>query len=139
MTPTSADNLTPLRARRDAWLDRVRTLVDQVEEWAKAEHWVPERHQERIQEQFLGEYEAPALRITVPIEGVPDGQLLLTPIALQVGGEQGRVDLRAIPTMSRVRLLAGPDGWRMIAGSNIPLRLPWARETFVQLAQDLLS
>jgi hypothetical protein len=119
--------------RRD-WVNRVERLVDQISQWAKAENWTFERREKPITEHLLGTYGLPELVIHVP-----GGQLVVNPIGLHVAGGNGRVDLEAIPTLSRVRLLAAPDEWQIWTDSNVPLRVTWNRESFVQLARDLLN
>jgi hypothetical protein len=119
---------------RDAWIGRVSALVDEVAAWCQAEGWAVEREEKIIREQALGQYMVPSLRITVA-----GGELSVNPIGLQVVGADGRVDLEAFPTLSRVKLVGDPSGWKIMTDSNVPLRLPWDRQTFVQLVRDLLS
>jgi hypothetical protein len=129
----SIDDPALRQQQRDQWIARVEALVTQIAEWSVAEGWTVERGQKTLREKLLGSYEAPRLQIKLP-----GGELLLEPIALQAGGGDGRVDLEAFPTLSRVKLIGGPE-WRIITDSNVPLRLPWNRETYAQLAHDLLS
>ncbi|HET6247764.1 MAG TPA: hypothetical protein VFE47_08710 [Tepidisphaeraceae bacterium] len=66
------------------------------------------------------------------------GEGFLTPIALHIVGDaDGRVDLEAWPSMNRVRFVGKSGGWEIITDSNVPLRQPWNRETFVQPVRDL--
>jgi hypothetical protein len=109
-------------------------LADQVSGWCNAEGWAVERDEKVIQERALGRYTVPSLRVTVP-----SGELSLNPIGLYVVGADGRVDLEAFPTLSRVKLVGDAGGWKIMTDSNVPLRVPWDRQTFVQLVQDLLS
>jgi hypothetical protein len=120
--------------RRQEWIDRVTALVDQVAQWSQAEGWTVERSQHTIQEKLLGTYDAPALKVHLP-----GGDIFLTPIALHITGGNGRVELEALPTLSRVRLIGENNTWRIITDSNVPLRQLWNRQTFTQLAHDLLS
>jgi hypothetical protein len=120
--------------RRENWVLRTRSLADQVSQWCQAEGWKVEEEEKTIQEDLLGTYHAPTLRIHVP-----GGELLLNPIALHVVGGNGRVDLEAFPTLARVKLIGIPDGWRIMTDSNVPIRQPWNQKNFVQLAHDLLS
>jgi hypothetical protein len=123
-------------ARRDAWIGRVKQLVDQVEQWATAEGWAIHRDQKEIKDRMAGDFTVPLLRLRAP-----GGDAFLTPVALRIAGDgDGRVDLEAWPTLNRVRLIGKPDGgWEVITDSNIPLRQPWSREMFVQLVRDLQS
>jgi hypothetical protein len=120
--------------RRDGWIARVENLIAEISGWAAAEGWAVERGQKLVQEKALGEYEVPTLR--VHLNG---GELAVDPIALDVTGGDGRVDLEAFPTLSRVKFMGRLDGWQIITDSNVPLRVPWNAESFAQLARDLLS
>ncbi|HEY3245788.1 MAG TPA: hypothetical protein VGM03_20775 [Phycisphaerae bacterium] len=120
--------------RREAWIARLNALADEVTFWCQSEGWAVERGENTIREPSLGSYAVPSLRITLS-----GGELLLNPIALEVIGGDGRVDLEAFPTLSRVKLVGDSGGWKIMTDSNIPLRQPWERQTFVQLAHDLLS
>lgn len=122
------------QARRDDWIARVNALVDQIEAWAQAENWETERHQKQINERLLGAYAVPEL--VVRLQG---GYLTVNPIALHTVGGNGRIDIEAIPTLSRVKLVGVEGGWEIWTDSNVPLRVPFDGEHFVQLAHDLLA
>jgi hypothetical protein len=119
---------------RQQWVGRVTALADQVEGWARDQGWVVEREEKTIREDELGEYTVPALRI-----GLEGGEIHLIPIALHVIGADGRVDLRAYPTLSRVKLVGEKGAWQIMTDSNVPLRVPWDPPHFAQLVRDLLS
>jgi hypothetical protein len=120
--------------RRREWVARVTVLADQVQQWCQAEGWTVEREEKTVRERAVGEYVVPLLRIVAP-----GGELNLNPIALEVIGGDGRVDLEAFPTLSRVKLVGENGGWKIMTDSNVPLRRPWEPQTFVDLARDLLS
>ena len=132
MTPTT-ENSGLLSARHRDWIERATALVDQIAGWAEALGWKVNREEKTISEKW-GSYPIPALHIHPP-----QGELLVNPIALQVAGGNGRIDLEAVPTLSRVKFLGTEDGWRIMTDSNVPLRIPWNRESFIQLANDLLA
>jgi hypothetical protein len=121
------------QALRDRWIRRVTELAAEISEWASAEGWQVERTVKTLREKRLGEYEVPRLQITMP-----EGILLFEPIALNVWNGRGRVDLEGSHTLSRVKLLGG-DAWEIMTDSNVPLRVPWTRQSFAQLAHDLVS
>jgi hypothetical protein len=123
-----------LQRRRQDWIARVSALVDQVTKWSAAESWSVERHPKTITEELLGTYTVP--EIVIRLQG---GELILTPVALHVAGGNGRVDLEAIPTLARVKLLGADGGWTLYADPNVPLRLRWNQANFTQLAHDLLG
>jgi hypothetical protein len=124
----------PSAQRRHEWVLRVNSLADQVQKWCQDEGWGVQREEKTVREKVLGEYAVPLLRISAP-----GGELDLNPIALNVIGGDGRVDLEAFPTLSRVKLVGEGDGWKIMTDSNVPLRRPWNAQTFVELARDLLS
>lgn len=110
------------RGQRDEWVGRVQSLVDQIVGWAEALGWHVERTDEQLSEKQLGTYTVPAARIRLPgVSGRPERALLVTPIALHVLGGDGRVDLEGYPTLSRVKLIGVPDGWKIMTDSNVPL------------------
>jgi hypothetical protein len=121
--------------QRQEWIARVDRLIAEIAEWSRAEiGWQVEQDRKVIVEDTLGEYEVPTLLVSLP-----GGQVSVNPIAHHVVGAQGRVDLEAYPTLNRVKLLWTPKGMQVITDSNIPLRVPWNREAFIQLVLDLLS
>jgi len=121
------------RERRSDWVGHVTALVNQIADWSTAEGWKVERHEKSITEEALGTYPAPEIVVRLK-----DGELIVTPIALHVAGGEGRVDLEAIPTLARVKLLRVNGKWKPFADPNVPLRLAWNQANFTQLAQDLL-
>ena len=138
--PASQDLDPRLKVRREAWIGRVNALVSQLEQWARSAGWEVQRIPEQIEEAGLGTYQAPGARIQLGgPPGRPGRAVLVTPIALQVPGGEGRVDLEGYPTLSRVKLLGTPGGWKIMTDSNVPLRLPWDANTFRQLAEDLVA
>ena len=121
--------------RRESWIRRVQALADQVAKWSEAKGWKVQREETEIEEEGIGKYHVPAIRVFLP-----KGELFLDPRALDVLGTfDGRVDLSVYPTMSRVKLLGIPGGWEIMTQSNIPLRKPWNQKTFVQVVEDMLG
>src|SRR5207249_12291200 len=96
--------LDQFQQRRQDWISRVRALADQVAQWSAAQGWQIDREDKTIEEESLGSYRVPMVRVRLPA-----GELLLNPIALHVIGGDGRVDLEAVPTLARVQLF-GPPG-----------------------------
>ncbi|HWE00910.1 MAG TPA: hypothetical protein VG326_00770 [Tepidisphaeraceae bacterium] len=124
----------PFETRRRDWIARVEALVNQIAEWSLREKWTVERHEKSITERLLGTYE-----VTEVIVRPDGGELLVNPVGLHVSGGNGRVDLEGIPTLSRINLIGVADGWQIWTDSNVPLRVDWNRDTFVQLVRDLLN
>jgi hypothetical protein len=119
-----------LRKRRMEWLAHAIELVDQIADWAVAEGWTVERNEKMFLDALLGAYRVPEMVVRLK-----EGELMVTPVA--VGGD-GRVDLDAIPTLSRVKLVIVKGKWKLYADANIPLYLDWNQANFTQLVQDLL-
>jgi hypothetical protein len=117
-----------------AWTQRVQKLVKEIATWARAEGWQIQQGTKTLQESPLGTYDVPTLQIHLPA-----GDLLVNPIALDVVGADGRVDLEAFPTLNRVKLVGKNGHWRIITDSNVPLSEAWGPELFAQLAKHLLS
>lgn len=137
--PAPAPATPELQARRDDWERRVAALVKQIAEWSQEAGWPVEIGRQTIDERLLGQYEAPMARVSLPRGDLPERAVLVVPVALHVIGGDGRVDLEGYPTLSRVRLIAADDDWLIMTDSNVPLRQPWNRDTFRQLAKDLVA
>jgi hypothetical protein len=127
------DGRNLLELRRKKWLQRVEKVLRQAETWAVAEDWSVARQAKIVEEPPLAPYEAPVLRIRSP-----QGEVRVDPIGSQITGADGRVDLQAWPSLNRVRLVWHGNAMEIITDSNVPLRQPWNRRTFVQLVDDLL-
>jgi len=123
-----------LNKQREEWIARVTALVNQISKWAVAEGWKVDRDEKSITEELLGTYKVPSV-----IVKLKEGEVMLNPIALHTAGGDGRVDLRAMPTLARVKLMWGRGKWEAYADPNVPLRMDWNQANFARLAQDLLS
>ncbi len=133
MTQT-LDNPAHWSYRRQEWITRVTTLVHEIATWSQAQGWKVEEGRKSIHEKLLGDYEVPTLLVHLP-----EGELSVNPVGLQVIGADGRIDVEAFPTLSRVKFVGDGEGWKIVTDSNVPLRAAWNCETFVQLAHDLLN
>jgi hypothetical protein len=133
-TKTTPAMQAEMKNRLDDWITRVRLLCDQIATWSAAEGWEVEQHEKDITEDRLGRYAVPELLIR--LDG---GELLITPVARDTIGGEGRVDPEAIPTLARVKIVGVNGGWKLYADPNVPLRIDWNHENFAQLALDLLS
>jgi hypothetical protein len=120
---------------RSEWLKVVDALAHQVRGWAAKKGWSVTDEQREVNEERLGVYQVPVLQIDTP-----RGQVILEPIARDVAGADGRVDLYAWPTHFRVKLLrSGDESWYVRTDSGINWPHPWREETFVELAEGLLG
>jgi hypothetical protein len=106
----------------------------EIEEWALAEDWSVQRRRKRLTERSTGAYSVPSLHIRTG-----DGELFVMPVALNVVGAGGRVDLEAWPSLNRVRLIPDGDDWQIMTDSNVQLRGQWNKKSFVKLVRDLQS
>lgn len=120
--------------RHQEWRDDVTSLITEIEQWASTQKWVATRGQTTVRDDVLGTGELPSLRVQVR-----NAQISVTPVGSDLAGQGGRVDLDAFPTLSRVKLIRSAEGWRILTDSNVPLRMPWNQDTFVQLVHDLVS
>src|SRR5437016_2029077 len=83
----------PHQLRREEWIARVVALADRIKGWCQSQGWPVEEDQKTIDEDLLGQYSVPVLRISAP-----GGMLHFNPVALHVLGGDGQVDLEAFPT-----------------------------------------
>jgi len=120
---------------RDEWLQAVDTIVHPVRQWAEKQGWTVTEEQREVREERLGTYHVSVLEIDTP-----QGRVILEPIARDVLGAEGRVDLYAWPTLYRVMLLRRGDmSWVVRTESGINWPQPWEEGTFVALVEGLLG
>ena len=127
---------TQIENERTEWIDRVKTLTSQVRAWAEAADWSVHEDVKTITERQLGTYQLPVLRVRTS-----NGEVHINPIALHIAGKGavGRIDLESFPSLNRVRLIGDETGWVIMTDSNVPLRKPWDKDTFVELVGDLVT
>lgn len=89
---------------RDAWLARLRDLLDEVASWAADLDWSKKEIQVVLRD-ATGEYPAPGLLLQK--EAV---KILLEPIASSAPGVEGVVDLYALPAYDDIASLYFADG-----------------------------
>lgn len=118
------------------WIAAVEQLLNQIAAWSEAENWSVHRDQTSIREEGVGTYTAPTLRIRTP-KG--RSELFVTPVALRVIGASGRVDLEGWPSLDRLMLIRVNGNWQIVTDSNVSVAKAWGRQTFVDLANDLLT
>lgn len=94
---------------RDAWLQRLNSLIDQVKQWASELDLPTRLIQVNLKDPELGKYNASALLIQD--EGI---KILLEPIAPSASGADGVVDLYLMPSYDDIASLYLIDGkWMM--------------------------
>jgi hypothetical protein len=77
---------------RSAWIARVTSLVDQVEQWAKEIGWATRRVEKNLQDARIGKHRVPALLMQEDT-----CRVLLEPIGRSTPGAEGVVDLYLMP------------------------------------------
>jgi hypothetical protein len=123
-----------LNKERESWVHSVESLCRQVADWAARKKWTVTWQSHHLTEELLGSYDVPSLTVQTD-----HGIVTLKPIAREVMGATGRVDLSAYPTLFRVMLLRSPkDGqWRIRTDSGVYIKQPWSESTFLDLVADL--
>jgi hypothetical protein len=122
-------------AFRDEWLQTVQDMIALVRGWAENRGWISEEERHEVREERLGTYDVPVLGIDTP-----HGRLVFEPIAREVIGAEGRIDLYAWPSLFRVMLLRKSDmSWIVRTDSGVNWPNPWNEKTFGELALGLLG
>lgn len=126
-------------ALRDEWLAAIERLNADITEWVSSQPgWSIVREPDKmIQEERIGSYKAPFLRLQ---SKKPKGEVRLEPMARMTRGGRGVVELYAWPALYSVRLIGNARGssWEILTDSGIFIRQPWNKETFLQVAEDLI-
>jgi len=118
---------------RQEWIAAVGALMSQLEQWAAQANWDVATEDKEITESLLGTYTVPALKFRIPGGGI----FYAEPIARDIIGADGRVDLYAWPTLHRLLLIRENDGWSVTTDSRLDWPEPWGRQTFLKLAESL--
>jgi hypothetical protein len=82
------------------WLDRLDTIVEEVEGWAKASGWRTRRIDKTLTERRLGSYKVPVLLMEKNTV-----EVVLNPVARFVPGANGAVDLYVAPAYDDIASL----------------------------------
>ena len=136
MTPTTMPKM-PIEnweQVRDEWLAAIEKLMQDAEEWSRKQDWATRRDPKKIKERGLGEYIVPRLLIHSI-----DGRLLLDPMAGEVIGAKGRVELCVMPSYDSVVIARLDDGWKMLPQTGDGDLIPLTEETFVSTVRRLLA
>jgi hypothetical protein len=126
---------TPPEASRketESWLSLVNDLTREVESWAAARHWAVHRDQKTIRESRLGEYIVPVLSVMAPA-----GRVQVDPVARYVAGGDGRIDLLAWPSLTRMLLIRSGGRWVLKTDSGVEWPEGWNQQTFARLVELL--
>ena len=119
---------------RNEWIAALKELTAQAEKWAGENDWWVHLDSKTIEESMIGSYEAPVLMIRAPA-----GRLVLDPIARDVVGALGRVDLCAFPSYENAIIVRTPDGWHFKKTEKPDFDQAWSKKAFLKMASDLLA
>lgn len=124
------------------WLERLGSLVDDVQTWAAELGWDTRRTDKRMEDTQIGAYDAPALRLQRDFTRV-----LLEPIARSAPGADGVVDLYLTPAYDDIASLYHyGGGWHIhyrYAGSSAVATLrdakskPLSKETLGEVLEEI--
>jgi hypothetical protein len=98
--------------QREQFENRVKDLIDQVRRWAEPHEWVTKAYTKKLRDTDNQVYQIPALFLQKgPI------RVLLDPVAYDVPGAEGVVDLYLMPTYDDLASLHFEEGtWRIRYG-----------------------
>lgn len=128
---------------RESWIDRVTSLVDQVEQWAREMGWSTRRVEKRLEDARIGKYPVPALLMQQDIYRV-----LLEPIGRSTPGADGVMDLYLMPAYDDIAsLYYYGDRWNLhyprLHGTNAVVSpskaeaLPLSKETLEKVLAEM--
>ncbi len=108
------------------WLDRLNTLVGEVESWARADGWRTRRIKKTVNERQLGTYKVPVLLMEKDTI-----EVVLNPVARSVPGADGAVDMYVAPAYDDIAgLYFEGDHWVVHYGERPD---PMATEGLVEI------
>jgi hypothetical protein len=116
----------------ESWLALINDLTREVESWAADRHWAVHREEKTVRESRLGEYVVPVLSVLAPA-----GRVQLDPVARYVAGGDGRIDLLAWPSLSRMLLIRTGGRWVLKTDSGVEWPEGWNQQTFARLVELL--
>lgn len=94
---------------QQAWLDRLKALIQQIQDWSEDLGWSTRIIEKRMKDSAVGSYSAPALLLQ---EGTT--RVLLEPIARSAPGAEGVVDLYLMPAYDDIASLYFSKGnWQL--------------------------
>ena len=127
---------------RSVWMDRVASLVGQVEQWAREMNWSTRRIEKTLDDIRFGRHRVPALLMQEDT-----CRILLEPIGRSAPGVEGVVDLYLMPAYDDIAsLYFYGDRWNLhyIFPDSKPTAtvreaeaLPLSKETFAKVLAEL--
>ncbi len=134
------------QADKQEWLNAVAQLTRDVSEWSRANKWETTASETEISEEVQddkGVYDDVVDNYIAPVVTIDtgSGRVVLEPIACNVLGARGRVDLYAYPSLFRVMLLRQVDKerpeWTIRTDSGIDWPNEWSKDEFYALVKAL--
>jgi hypothetical protein len=127
---------------RTIWIDRVSSLVGQIEQWAKELGWSTRRIEKGLEDLRIGKHRLPALLMQDETR-----RILLEPVGRTTPGAEGVVDLYLMPAYDDIaRLYFCEDRWNvhyMFANTKPTTTvretdpLPLSKETLEKVLSEL--
>jgi hypothetical protein len=119
-------------AVKSEWLDRLNTLVEEVQGWAQKAGWRTRRIDKTVKERRLGTYKAPVLLMEKDTV-----EVVLNPVARFVPGANGAVDLYVAPAYDDIAsLYLEGDHWVLHYAYRPD---PTATESVIEIAPEPYS
>ncbi len=127
---------------RSIWLNRLSSLVGQVEQWARELDWSTRRVEKKLDDAWIGRHRVPALLMQEDT-----CRILLEPVGRSAPGAEGVVDLYLLPAYDDIaRLYYYGDRWNLhylfpgtkpVASVRESEALSLSKETFAKVLAEL--
>jgi hypothetical protein len=120
---------------RDEWIAAVDALYRQAEIWAEGQRWQTQRKSIINNEKRLGTYEVWQLVVKTD-----QGRIVFRPVARDITGALGRIDLIARPSRFPTRMIGrlGPENWQIAPFGDSTVVTAWNEANFIDLMQNLI-
>lgn len=130
---------------REAWIERVASLVSQVEVWARELEWSTRRVEKKLEDSRIGKHRVPALLMQQET-----CRALLEPIGRSSSDVEGRVDLYLMPAYDDIASFFYYDNrWNLYYNSLQPAKaaipvskaeaMPLSKETLAKVLAEMLK
>lgn len=119
-------------ARRTDWVDLVTDLCADVKHWAEEKGWGVLSEDKNHKEGNMESYSVPDMMLVHP-----KGYLRVFPVARNIVGGEGRVDIEAYPALNRLMLIFEGGKWVLYTDSGIPWPNAWSKEAFYEIVEKL--
>ncbi len=113
------------------WLRILDALFRETEAWCQRRDWPCKRKTIRLQDDFLGSYDAPQLFLFA----LDRSQILLKPVARFVTSADGLVDMLLLPTCESALLIRLGETWQL--RPDLGRRRAWNEKAFVATIEQL--